>query len=104
MPNIESRCNQLKLGHPPEILAAYVIFMVKESIEGYGKYTQISTLHRPNVQGSQLVPADPAITFLQYEDIERLEDQFRTKWQQSEQENLWNLIKQSASEKSEPEP
>jgi hypothetical protein len=81
-----------------QVLAAYVVFMVKETIQGCGKYTQISTLHRPKLQGSEMIAADPVITFLRYEDIERLENQFRTKWQQAEQENFWNLIKQTVEE------
>jgi hypothetical protein len=84
-----------------EMLAAYILFMVKESIQGCGKYTQISTLHNAKLvtqdSGTGMVPADQPITFVRYEEIEKMEMQFRTYWQQAEQENLWNLIKQSIS-------
>lgn len=38
------------------------------------------------------------ITFVGYEEIDEMEKQFKTRWQRAEQENLRNLIKQSASE------
>jgi hypothetical protein len=79
-----------------EILAAYVTYMVKESVESCGKYTQIATLHGPKQvlteHGLQLHPPSPPITWMDGGRIETLEREFQTTWRKKENETIWSLI------------
>jgi hypothetical protein len=87
-----------------EVLAAYVIFMAKESVESCGKFTSISTLHGPTVQdteqGSQLVPAVRPVTHVAWTEIDRLEEVFKREWSRAEQDLIWSLI----SKEIQPKP
>jgi 20S proteasome alpha/beta subunit len=79
-----------------QVLAAYVLFMVKECVEGCGKLTQISALHGSRVvtegASSRLVPAPEAVTSMHWDEINELEKKFRTSWARAECDALWNLI------------
>jgi len=83
-----------------QILAAYVVFMVKESIEGCGKYTQITTLHGstivPTEESSMLVPAEHPVSHMPWNEIDDLEREFRTTWADAERETIWKLVKEHA--------
>jgi len=69
-----------------QVLAAYVMFRVKESVEGCGGTTHIVTLNSPTQhQGGSLV-------HLPLEYIEDLEQRFRTTWLQRERNLTWELI------------
>jgi hypothetical protein len=83
-----------------QILAAYIVFMVKESIEGCGKYTQITTLHGstivPTKKSSMLVPAEHPVSHMPWNEIDDLEREFRTTWAVAEKETIWKLVKEHA--------
>jgi hypothetical protein len=87
-----------------QVLAAYVAFLVKESVEGCGKLTTIGTLHGPDLvlegesNAARLVVPSPPISYMSPEAIEILERQFRREWEPDEHESIWAKIKQSASE------
>jgi hypothetical protein len=91
-----------------EILAAYVVFMTKESIEGCGKYTQLATLHHSKIiqgeSGAILMPPEYLISHVPLAILDEWESQFRTNWAKAEQDALWNLIAQSTAQTSEPKP
>jgi hypothetical protein len=46
--------------------------------------------------GASLVPPEQPVSHMPYEEIEKLEKQFRTTWAKAEQDMLWNLIDQQA--------
>jgi len=83
-----------------QILAAYVVFMVKESIEGCGKYKQITTLHGstivPMEESSMLMPAEHPVSHMPWNEIDDLEREFRTTWAGAERETIWKLVKEHA--------
>jgi len=84
-----------------QVLAAYVVFAVKEAVEGCGKLTNIATLHGPKLvqgeSGAQLVAPSPAVSHMPSNVIEDLEKEFRTEWATAEHETIWTRIKQSVS-------
>jgi hypothetical protein len=83
-----------------QILAAYIVFMVKESIEGCGKYTQVTTLLGstivPTEESSMLVPAEHPVSHMPWNEIDDLEREFRTTWAAAEKETIWKLVKEHA--------
>ena len=92
-----------------QVLAAYVVFMVKESVEGCGKLTQVITLNGSRIaeggekKGTLLVAADQPTTQMSAQKISELEDRFRTEWRRAERNTIWSLIKQSVSQTSDSE-
>lgn len=87
-----------------EILAAYAVFMAKESVEGCGQFTTVATLHSSTiVEGeggspARLVPPSRPITYLPYATVYDLENRFRNEWALSERKNIWGLISQAAKD------
>jgi hypothetical protein len=83
-----------------EVLAAYVVFMAKECVEGCGKFTSIATLHGSQVvqseRGATLVPSNPVVTHLSAGVIEDLEKSFRTRWGADELKMVWKGIAREA--------
>lgn len=81
-----------------EVLAAYVMFLVKESVEGCGKYTQIITINGSKViqssKGAELQPPNPPMAYVPWNVIDTWERSFRTDWAQSEHSLIWELIGQ----------
>ncbi len=68
-----------------ELLAAYVVALTKESIEGCGKYTEIASLRNAHVQDdpgqpSRLVPPDNPLSFVSPRKIQKWEESFARKW------------------------
>jgi len=78
-----------------ELLAAYVVFMAKESIESCGKYTTIATIHTATVvdtpSGSRFQPPGPAV-YVKRDTIEEWEHLFRYEWWKAEKDVIWKLI------------
>ena len=83
-----------------EVLAAYVIFMTKESVEDCGKYTTITTIHGSKIgdtpSGSLLRPPDHSVTSTPWNHIDQWERSFKTTWAQTEKNAIMELIKQDA--------
>jgi hypothetical protein len=90
-----------------QILAAYIVFMVKECVAGCGKLTQISAIHGSTIvsreSGATLVAAEKPISHMCWEEINELEKKFRTNWARHEQTTLWNLIAQEVREEKPAE-
>lgn len=87
-----------------ELLAAYVIFLTKESVETCGKFTTIVTIRGPKIiedaaVGSRMLPTEKAM-WLKRELIEEWEHSFRNRWQESEQNSLFSLIDSELSKHS----
>jgi NhaP-type Na+/H+ and K+/H+ antiporter len=64
-----------------EILAAYIVFAIKGSIEFCGKFTMITILHDSKAiqskEGSKLIMPDQLVTFVNWKRIDELERLFR---------------------------
>jgi hypothetical protein len=86
------------------MLAAYVVFMVKESVEGCGKFTTIDTLHAWRMAGSILEPPQNVISHVPGALIREWEELFATSWAKTEQDTIWNLITQSILQMSKGSP
>jgi hypothetical protein len=82
-----------------EVLAAYIIFMAKESVESCGKYTQIVTIKGPKMidspTGSKLLPPTPPMSHVPWNRIYDWERSFRTVWANTEHQAIWDLIRQT---------
>jgi hypothetical protein len=90
-----------------EILAAYVVFLAKESVETCGKFTTIATIRGPEIKdspnGSCLLPTTEA-TFVEPTKIEEWEHLFSNKWRKVERENLFAMIDNEISKDPMPKP
>jgi hypothetical protein len=90
-----------------EILAAYVVFLTKESVEACGKYTTIATIKGPEIEesttggGSRMLPTQIA-EFVHPGKIEKWEHSFRKKWWKAEKEKVFSLIREEQTENDEP--
>jgi hypothetical protein len=79
-----------------ELLAAYVVFMAKESVEHCGKYTSMLTLEREKFSpGGEDIESD-GIRYTSGKTIAEWEDLFRTKWMDAEQTLMRRLIEDKA--------
>ena len=89
-----------------EILAAYIVFMAKESVEYVGKYTQITTIHGAKVidspEGSRLLPPVPPLSHTPWARIDAWERSFRTVWGAAEQNTIWELIAEEMQDDDPP--
>jgi len=78
-----------------EILAAYVVFLTKESVESCGKFTTIATIRGPQIHddpsGNRLLPTKEA-KFVDPRKIEEWEHAFRKKWWKAEREKIYSMI------------
>lgn len=78
-----------------EILAAYVVFMAKESVDSCGKFTTISTIRGPKIEdapsGNRLLPTTEA-RFVHPTKIEEWEHSFKKKWWKAEREKIISMI------------
>jgi ATP-dependent protease HslVU (ClpYQ) peptidase subunit len=78
-----------------EILAAYIVFLVKESVESCGKFTTLSTIRGAKVEngpdGSRLIPTTEA-RFVHPERIEKWEHSFKKKWWKAERDMIISMI------------
>ena len=83
-----------------EVLAAYVIFMVKEAVEGCGKYTTIATIHGSKMVEkdgtSKIVPPEISLTYTPWNHIDQWERNFKTTWAHTEKDTIMKLIKEDA--------
>jgi hypothetical protein len=90
-----------------QILAAYIVFMAKECVEGCGKFTTVATLHRSTVvqeeTGTRLVAPSPSFSYLPWSVIGQLEDMFRKQWAWAEKEMIWNLISSGVASFKQPD-
>jgi hypothetical protein len=84
-----------------ELLAAYIVFMTKESVETCGKYTQITTIHGARMletpEGAKMLPPLHSISHTPWEKIDNWERSFRTEWWQAEHAAIWTLIDRESS-------
>lgn len=78
-----------------EVLAAYIVFMTKESVETCGKYTTIATFRSPKTEntpsGNRMLPTQRA-EFVRAPIIEEWEHAFKKKWWTAERQNIFSLI------------
>jgi len=78
-----------------QVLAAYVVFLTKESVEGCGKYTSVRTIYGPTFEDT---PSGSRATFselvsaLSAEEIDDMERLFRTKYALMEKRTLWQFV------------
>jgi 20S proteasome alpha/beta subunit len=82
---ITELCDSVKTLKRTEILAAYIVAMTKESIEGCGKYTAIYSLHNAEFEDtpeghSRLVPPQQILIRAPSWKIHKWEESFGTKW------------------------
>jgi hypothetical protein len=83
-----------------ELLAAYIIAITKESIEGCGKYTQIVSLHNAQIvtdipgQPSRLVAPWPILTHVPGKKIHKWEESFGMRWAPRQAETISNLMEE----------
>jgi 20S proteasome alpha/beta subunit len=78
-----------------ELIAAYVVALTKESIEGCGKYTEIVSIHSPKIEGQQpsrLVPPDSPLTFVPSSKIRKWEESFALRWAGRQQQTILSLV------------
>jgi hypothetical protein len=79
-------------------LAVYVLGMVKENIEGCGKFSSVMILHdwmmqdNPNAPGSMLVPPPQTATHLSGQEIADLETAFSNEYARAERDLIWDFI------------
>ena len=88
-----------------ELLAAYVIFLTKESVENCGKFTTIVTIKGSAIiddttTRSHVLPTERA-EWVNMDLIEEWEHSFRKRWWKAEQEKVFSLIN---SELTKPAP
>jgi hypothetical protein len=74
-----------------EILAAYIVFLAKESVETCGKFTTVVSVRKPKIEGTQMLPTERA-GFVDDEEIDVWERQFRKKWWKAERDRIFSLI------------
>lgn len=84
-----------------EVLAAYAVFMAKESVEDCGKYTMITTIHGSRqiqgVGGMELHGPETSLSYTPWNHIDQWERSFRTTWAQTEKQAIMELIKHDAN-------
>ncbi len=84
-----------------EVLAAYVVFMAKESVESCGKFTTMATIRHPKIEdspsGNRLLPTTEA-RFIQPTKIEKWEHSFKKKWWKAEREKVISMVDEELSE------
>jgi 20S proteasome alpha/beta subunit len=85
-----------------ELLAAYVIGLTKERIEGCGNYTAIVSLHGPTFvdspEGSRLVPPSRPLSFLPYRKIQKWEEEFGARWASRQEKLLQELVEEELAD------
>jgi len=102
-----------------ELLAAYVVAVTKERVEGCGNHTMIVSLHNPSIaevgggQPSYLVPPQQVLTHVPPSTIRRWEESFASRWAPRQIGLISELIEEElatddtrplTSQKSEPKP
>jgi len=83
-----------------EILAAYVVYLTKESVENCGKFTTIATMRNSKIEetpsGGRLLPTGAA-DFVDDGKIDAWEQSFRGKWGKAEREKIFSMIDEEIS-------
>lgn len=92
-----------------EILAAYVVGITKERIEGCGKYTAIVSLHNPKIQDSpgqpsQLVRPTQLLSHVSQKKIRKWEESFAARWAPRQMKLITELVEEELADDSEPNP
>jgi len=84
-----------------EILANYIIFATKESIEGCGKFTSVISLRNPTMVNdpdglsSKLVPPPLPLTRVRNQDLYLMQEKrFRIEWAFKQRELIWEMIRE----------
>lgn len=83
----------------PEIAAAAIISRTKDCVEGCGKYTDIVSLHNPQIvpdeiHGSRLEEAASPLTRVSSRRIAEWEESFSGIWRQNQRELYHRLIEE----------
>lgn len=96
-----------------ELLAAYVVGITKERIEGCGKYTAIVSLHNPVMcdtpgQPSQMLPPPNLLTHVPFAKIRKWEESFVGRWAPRQSKLVRELVEEELATEtksaSEPAP
>jgi hypothetical protein len=92
-----------------ELLAAYVVGLTKERIEGCGKYTAIVSLHNPIVrdtpgQPSQMFPPPQLLTHVSFAKIRKWEEAFETRWSPRQLKLITELVEEELASDPTQEP
>lgn len=97
---ITELCDSIRDVKRTELVAAYIIGMTKESIEGCGKYTAIYSLHNAEVHhpGGPLTPPKCALTQVPGRLIHKWEESFGAKWAPRQSALIEELIEEELSE------
>lgn len=82
-----------------QILATYVVFMVKEHIPDCGKFTHVTTLHGPVITstnaGAQLNDSPDITSDLSWKEVDDLERLFRFSYARHEHIGWWKFISEN---------
>jgi hypothetical protein len=88
-----------------EVLAAYVVFLTKESVETCGKFTTVVSMAGSKIvkssEGNKMLPTERA-KWMDHEVIEKWESAFRKKWWKAEREKVFSLIDEELSDLPTP--
>lgn len=92
-----------------ELLAAYVVGITKERIEGCGKYTAIVSLHNPVFrdtpgQPSQMFPPPQLLTHVSPAKIRKWEEAFGTRWAPRQMKLVMELVEEELASDATQEP
>ena len=92
-----------------ELLAAYVVGITKERIEGCGKYTAIVSLHNPVMrdtpgQPSQLFPPPQLLTHVSPTRIRKWEESFGNRWAHRQMKLIMELVEEELADDPNPQP
>jgi hypothetical protein len=92
-----------------ELLAAFVVGVTKERIEGCGKYTAIVSLHNSVVQDipgepSRLVPPPNILTHVSGKKIRKWEESFATRWAPRQVGRINELVEEELANELTPSP
>lgn len=80
-----------------QMLAVYVIYMVKEHIPDCGKFTDVTTLHGNKLDtANRLLTPELDITHVPWGQVDRLERLFMTEHAVAEREALWTFMLEHA--------
>jgi hypothetical protein len=76
-----------------ELLAAYIVGMTKDRIEGCGKYTAIVSMHNPVLvqdtpgEPSRMIPPKQLLTHVPWKKIRKWEESFGLRWASRQERN-----------------
>lgn len=77
-----------------EILAAYIIALTKDRVEGCGKHTTIVSLHDWRQEGTRRIPPTERMTYVSKQQVAKWEQTFERKWKPRQRGLLEKLMEE----------